>query len=245
MLGVEVGKGVGVSVGGAAGAAGVGPGTKTTTRERSTVGVGSSASTVVVAGDVGVVSWEGSSGVLLVAVAASGPTVSGVIRPDGVSVGDSAGVAAGSVTVGSVTVGSVTVGSGVAVKVGTGINVLGSTPGGMMITPGVPALGGVTTTSAWSDSGVGVNVGAGGRVAAGVGVGRRKSSVGEQATTVNNQATSPIRSTGVRRARCRLLRTAGAIVAFNKSVGCRVITFAELRVALSIGWAPNWEHHHF
>ncbi len=42
------------------------------------------------------------------------------------------------------------VGAGVGVVVGgKGTRELGSTPGGTMITPGVPSRGGVTTTSAW------------------------------------------------------------------------------------------------
>lgn len=83
----------------------------------------------------------------------------------------------------AVAVGVPGVGVGVTVKVGVsgmGKTERGSTPGGMTMTPGVPALGGVTTTMPWIKSGVGVNVGAATRVGGGVGVGRAKRSPAAQ-----------------------------------------------------------------
>lgn len=101
-----------------------------------------------------------------VAVGMTGDVLASVGAP-GIGVDDDVGVALG--------------GSGVAVWVtvgvgdsGTGMTDRGSTPGGMTITPGVPALGGVTTINPWIKSGVGVNVGALTRVGGGVGVGRTK-----------------------------------------------------------------------
>lgn len=66
---------------------------------------------------------------------------------------------------------SVGVGDGPTVG-GVGITMLGSMPGGTMITPGSPPAGGVTMTSVCTASGVGVNVGANVPTIRGVGVAR-------------------------------------------------------------------------
>ena len=63
---------------------------------------------------------------------------------------------------------------GMGVSVGSGNTSFGSVPGGTMMTPGVPALGGVTMMISLMTSGVGVKVGANSRVGAPVGVGRSR-----------------------------------------------------------------------
>jgi hypothetical protein len=103
---------------------------------------------------------------------AGGIIIATAVPELGGSMVDSAGIGCGKVVLPAVTgcVGATDTGVGVGDCVGgTGINVLGSTPGGTTITPGVPSRGGVTTSKGWSHSGVGVKIGAGVRVGTGGG----------------------------------------------------------------------------
>ena len=91
-------------------------------------------------------------------------------------------------------------GSGVGVWVAVGVSVGGgttktdgSTPGGIVITPGVEPLGGVTMIIASTDSEVGVNVGANVRVGAAVDTGCCTRLAVEQPSVTIRKAASGIR----------------------------------------------------
>ena len=122
-----------------------------------------------------------------VAVAVSVAVAVAVAVPVAVLVGVAVGVADGP-SVG-VWVGINSGGIGVAVGVWDGVGVtvnvggktdFGSTPGGIMITPGESALGGVTITTSWTTLAVAVKVGTSARVGAGVSAVRLTKLVAEQ-----------------------------------------------------------------
>jgi len=78
------------------------------------------------------------------------------------------------------------VGLGVAVG-GKGINLLGSSPGGIIMTPGVPSIGGVTMITLRIIVAVWVKVGSNTCVGTAVGVGWGSRSLAEQPKTSSNK----------------------------------------------------------
>ena len=133
-------------------------------------------------------------------------------------------------------------GDGVAVTVavsvgGNGITERGSTPGGMTMTPGVPALGGVTTINASIKSGVGVKVGAGMRVGTGVGVARAKRSPRAHPVSVMD-ATNRITS----RSTARFIGHPKTTAKRRRTVWCKSggVDALRTRVVMATGPIDSW-----